>query len=212
MDSILLNRAKRHFRKSDKVMARLIEKVNLTLSKSSRPHYHSLVRAIISQQLSVKAAATIEKRLLIQHGGRYFNAGTILKLKATTMRECGISHKKIHYIHTLANAVVNGELNFRSLAKQDDDTVSNTLTQYPGIGPWSADMFLINSLRRPNIFPIGDLVIRQSMQHHYQLADDTKHDKYISIANVWQPYRTIASFYLWKTRPKQQKIFLKTLY
>jgi len=203
MDSLLLNRAKRHFRKTDKVMARLIESVELTFSKNSRPHYHSLVRAIISQQLSVKAAATIEKRLQVQHGGRYFKAESILKLKTATMRECGISHKKIHYIQTLAQAIVNGELNFRRLTKLDNAAVSETLIQYPGIGQWSADMFMINSLRRVDVFPVGDLVIRQSMQQHYKIPSDAKYDKYISIADAWQPYRTIASFYLWRNRIKK---------
>lgn len=181
-------------------MARLIKRCDpLSLSTSSQPHYHALVRAIINQQLSVKAGRTIEKRIQEKHGGRYFKAEKLLKLKATTLRGCGISQNKIRYIHTLAQAILDGELNFRKLVKQDDDSIRHTLTQFPGIGPWSTDMFLITSLRRPDIFPIEDLVLRKSMQRHYRLADSTKRDAYITIAEAWRPFRTIASYYLWNS-------------
>jgi len=198
MDKSLLNTAKQHLRKTDSVMLRLTKEAELpTPSASGQPHYHALVRAIINQQLSVKAGRTIEKRLLNAQGGRYFNAVKLLQLKATALRECGISHNKIRYIHTLAQAITDGELNFRKLAKQDDDRVRDTLTRYPGIGQWSADMFLISSLRRPDVFPIGDLVLRKAMQRHYQLPDSTNQETYVSIAEAWRPYRTIASYYLW---------------
>jgi len=203
MDTKLINRAKRHLRQADKVMVRLVKTSQLAPSKTSRPHFHALVRAIISQQLSVKAAATIEQRLLVLHGGRHFKSETMKTLTERSIRECGVSHKKIHYIQTLAQAVIAGELNFRKLARQDNETVSQTLIQYPGIGPWSADMFLINSLQRADIFPVGDLVIRQSMQHHYKLPKDAAYEKYLTIAVAWQPYRTIASFCLWQNRPSR---------
>jgi len=201
MDKSLLNIAKRHLRNTDSVMRRLTKGAELpTPSASGQPHYHALVRAIINQQLSVKAGRTIEQRLLRLHGGRYFKADSVLKLKQESLRECGISYNKIRYIRTLAQAITDGELSFRKLARQDDDKVRDTLTQYPGIGQWSADMFLINSLRRPDVFPIDDLVLRKTMQRHYRLADSTKRDAYVAIAEAWRPYRTIASYYLWTTR------------
>ena len=200
MDKILINTANRHLRKTDTVMAQLMKRCDpITFTTTRPPHYHALVRAIISQQLSVKAAGTIQKRLQTKHGGRYFKAERMLKLKSTTLRGCGLSNNKVRYVRSLAQAITSGGLNFRKLVKQDDDSVRDILTQYPGIGQWSADMFLITSLRRPDVFPIGDLVLRKSMQRHYRLSDDTQHDKYISIANAWRPYRTIASLYLWKT-------------
>jgi len=200
MDKKLINTAIRHLRKNDKVMAKIISQTEtIVVPKRSFPYFHSLVRAIINQQLSVKAGRTIEKRLQVKHGGRYFKAEQMLILKKSIIRECGISFKKIHYIKTLSKAVTTGELNFRKLVRLDDETISNYLIQYPGIGQWSADMFLISSLKRPNIFPVGDLVIRKSMQQHYQISDGSHHDKYIHIAKKWQPYRTIASLYLWKS-------------
>lgn len=200
MDKDLLNAAHRHFIKTDKVMAKIIRQCGpVSISKSKPPHYHALVSAIINQQLSVKAGRTIEKRLLDKHGGRFFRAENILQLKTTVIRECGLSNNKVRYICTLARAITDGELNFRNLSGKTDDDVRDVLIQYPGIGQWSVDMFLMFSLQRADIFPVGDLAIRRSMQQYYQLAEKTSHDKYISIADAWRPYRSIASFYLWKT-------------
>ena len=200
MDKDLLNAAHRHFQKTDKVMAKIIKQCGpISPDKSKQPHYHALVVAIINQQLSMKAAGTIEKRLRDKTGGRFFKAETILKLKTTAMRECGLSNNKVRYICTLAQAIADGELNFRKLTRKNDEDVRDELIQYPGIGPWSVDMFLMFSLHRADIFPIGDLVIRRSMQLHYKMADGVKHNKCISIADSWRPYRSVASFYLWKT-------------
>lgn len=198
MDKKLLITARRHLRKTDNVMFRLTKAGVLPVpSATGQPHYHALVRAIINQQLSVKAGRTIEKRLLTVQGGRYFKAEKTLGIKETVMRQCGISYNKIRYIRTLARAVTDGELNFRKLAKQDDDRVRDTLTQYPGIGQWSADMFLINSLQRPDVFPIDDLVLRKAVQRHYRISEQAKRDRYVALAEAWRPYRTIASYYLW---------------
>jgi len=200
MDKTTLDAAHRHFLKNDKVMARVIKQCGaITPYKSKSPHYHALVSAIINQQLSVKAGRTIEKCLLTKHGGRYFNAEKILQLKAAAIRECGLSNNKVRYISTLAEAITGGELNFRKLPRKNDNDVRDELIQYPGIGQWTVDMFLMFSLHRTDIFPVGDLVIRRSMQQLYHLKDDVKHDKYISIAEAWRPYRSVASFYLWKT-------------
>lgn len=200
MDKNLLIAAHRHLQKKDKVMAKIIKQcAPVTLKKSKPPHYHALVSTIINQQLSVKAGRTIEKRLLDKHGGRFFRAEKILELKTTTIRECGLSNNKVRYICTLAQAITDGELNFRKLSRKSNEDVRDELIQYPGIGPWSVDMFLMFSLQRTDIFPVGDLVIRRTMQKNYQLADNTKYDKYISIADAWRPYRSIASYYLWKT-------------
>lgn len=199
MNSNIVKTARRHLRSTDSVMARLVERYepHILSSAKAQPRYHALVRAIINQQLSVKAGRTIEKRLQEKQGGRYFKAEQLLKLKDTVLRECGISHNKIRYIHTLSRAVVSGELNFRKLAQQDDDGVRDTLTQYPGIGRWSADIFLITSLRRLDVLPLGDLVLRRSMQRHYRLPDEADQEKYLTIAEAWRPYRTVASYYLW---------------
>lgn len=199
MHEISLDTATSHLVETDRVMARLIGRCGIvTPAKTRQPHYHALVSAIVNQQLSYKAGQTIEKRLLLKSGGRHFNAENILALEEVEMRKCGLSANKVRYIYTLAKAIVDGELNFRKLARQTDDRVRDVLIQYPGIGQWSVDMFLMFSLRRPDIFPVGDLVIRRSMQQLYHLPDAARPGEYHAIADAWRPYRTMASFYLWK--------------
>jgi len=200
MEKNLLDTAHRHLRKTDKVMAKIIKQCGpIAAEKSRPPHYHALVSAIINQQLSVKAGRTIEKRLLDKNGGRFFRAENILQLKTAAIRECGLSNNKVRYICTLAQAITDGELNFRKLSRKTDNDIRDELIQYPGIGQWSVDMFLMFSLQRADVFPVGDLAIRRSMQQYYALDDEVKHDRYIAIAEAWRPYRSIASFYLWKT-------------
>lgn len=199
MDKNILNAAHRHFRKTDKVMANILKQCDpITSERSKQPYYHALVVAIINQQLSVKAAGTIERRLRAIHGGRYFKAEDVLQLKTATLRECGLSNNKVRYIYTLAQAIVDGELNFRKLARKSNDDVCDELIQYPGIGQWSVDMFLMFSLQRADVFPVGDLAIRRSMRQHYKIAEEAKYDEYNETAEAWRPYRSIASFYLWK--------------
>ncbi len=161
------------------------------------PHFHTLVQSIINQQLSVQAARTISARLRAGQGGGHFNAGRLLALRPGTLRGCGISSNKVHFIRTLAQAMQDGELNFRSLARADDETVRQVLTRYPGIGHWSADMFLMFGLQRPDVLPLGDLALRKSMQRLYRLTHNAGEAAYLKIAEPWRPYRTVASRYLW---------------
>ncbi len=191
-----------HLKKSDPVMAGLIRfhgssLVSGIIKKKNNNPFHILVRTIINQQLSIKAGQTIVMRVLKKQGGRVFNAEKLQKIKGPAIRGCGVSTNKLRYIRSISRAVIDGELNFRILKTLDDDTVVKTLTQYPGIGPWTAELFLINALNRLDILPIGDLILRKSMQQHYQLAPDSGECIYRGIAEAWRPYRTIASRYLW---------------
>ncbi len=201
MHSATLTQAKRHLRKADPVMARLIDLHDPYSSARDQarrpPYFHTLVQSIINQQLSVKAARTISERLRRSQGGGPFNAARLLALRPTTLRGCGISNNKVRFIHTLARAQRSGDLNFRSLVRADDDTVRAVLTQYPGIGHWSADMFLMFGLHRPDVLPLGDLALRKSFQRLYRLADNAGDNVYLEIASLWRPYRTVASRYLW---------------
>ncbi len=204
MDSAILLKAKRHLRRNDPVMAQLI-KTHQPFSFQETPqnelkkpnHYHALVKTIINQQLSVKAANTILQRLLVKQGGKAFNAKKLHAFSDEAIRACGISKNKTRYICSITQAVIRKELNFTELAKQDDNAIIAALVKYPGIGQWSAEMFLITSFNRLDILPLGDLIIRKSMQQHYKLDGDINHEKYLEIATTWRPYRTIASHYLW---------------
>ncbi len=190
-----------HLKKSDPVMAGLIHihgpsLVSDIIKKKNNP-FHILVRTIINQQLSIKAGQTIVMRVLKKQGGRVFNAEKLQKIKDPAIRGCGVSTNKLRYIRTISQAVIDRELDFRILKTLDDDAVVNTLTQYPGIGPWTAELFLISALNRLDVLPLGDLILRKSMQQHYQLNSDCDEHIYRKIAEAWRPYRTIASRYLW---------------
>jgi DNA-3-methyladenine glycosylase II len=202
MDRTLLLKANRHLRKNDPVMAGLIKSYqpfsfddNKVVKKSN--HYHALVRTIISQQLSVKAAQTIQGRLLKKQGGRLFNPKKLNILTDNEIRQCGLSKNKVRYLRTITLAIVNKELKFNTLEKLDDNEIIEILIKYPGIGIWSAEMILMISFKRLDVLPLGDLIIRKTMQRHYQLDESTSYDDYREIAKAWQPYRTIASRYLW---------------
>lgn len=198
MQQTTLNKARRHLRNSDPVMAELIRLHNPRFVTAKRSnHYHTIVRTIINQQLSVKAGQTIVKRLLDKQGGRVFKAEKLNRLRETSFRRCGLSKSKTRYVRTITRAILDKEFSFRALEQQDDQTIIDTLTAYPGIGPWSAEIILIASFGRWDVFPIGDLVLRRAMQHYYALAQEADETDYRAIAEPWRPYRTIASRYLW---------------
>ncbi len=206
MEDSRLKLAELHLCRSDVIMRRMISTTEPVSFKKTTPSYfHTLVHTIINQQLSVKAAETIVKRVLEKQGGRVFNAEKLYNLEEEPLRECGLSRNKIRYIKTLAEAVVTKKLNFKKLITQDDESIRNHLISYPGIGQWSADIFIMNGLGREDVFPIGDLIIRKSIQHHYSIPADSHYDEYIAIAENWRPYRTIASYYLWKAFHQKNK-------
>jgi 3-methyladenine DNA glycosylase/8-oxoguanine DNA glycosylase len=199
MTATSLAAARRHLRRADPVLAALMDQHAPFggAERRSAPYFHILVQSIINQQLSVQAGRTIGERVRRAQGGQHFRAADILRLGSARLRACGLSANKVEYIRGLARAVTGGELRFRTLVRADDDTVRNALTRYPGIGQWSADMFLMFALGRPDVLPVGDLVLRKSMQRHYRLPADARAPAYLEVAEPWRPYRTIASRYLW---------------
>ena len=194
MDNALLLKAKRHLCRKDPVMAKVIKSCqpwsfNNNKSIKKPNHFHTVVKTIINQQLSVKAAQTIHDRLLAKQGGGIFNASKLQNLSDTVIRQCGLSRNKIRYIRAIAMAVINKELNFKKLERLENNLIIESLVKYPGI--------LIISFKRLDVLPLGDLIIRKSMQQHYNLDTNTSYDEYQEVARAWQPYRTIASRYLW---------------
>ncbi len=201
LDPLTVKRANMHLRKVDPVMAgfakRLVLDSDYMAEPKKAPHFHSLVQTIINQQLSLKAAATISRRVLVKQGGRYFSAKKIVAMPEESLRACGLSKNKVRYVLSLAHAVISGDLNFRKLVHKDDASIREILTQLPGIGVWSADIFLMFPLGRLDVFPVGDLIIRKTICRHYNLRDNASIEEYQQIAQRWSPYRSIASHYLW---------------
>ena len=200
MNEQQLAAARKHLCRADPVMARLVKNYQpyIQTARTARaPYFHHLIQSIINQQLSVKAGNTIVMRVRARQGGRYFNAEKLSCITETALRQCGVSTNKVRYIKILTKTVLHGELSFKHLARQDDDSVRQILTRYPGIGDWSADMFLLNAMHRHDVLPLGDLVLRKSMRLHYNLAEQSPADEYLRVAEAWRPYRSLASRYLW---------------
>ena len=187
---------------SDPVIARLIEQHGpcTLFSKNSlihKPHFHVLVWAIINQQLSVASARSIEDKLADQLKSETFALDPIQVLDDQHLAACGISRQKIRYIRTLCDAISSGEIDLKKIKKMDNERVFDTLSALSGIGPWTVDMFLMFSLGRLDVLPLGDLALRKSIEHHYELPNNPAIQDYHAIADRWRPYRTVSSWYLW---------------
>jgi DNA-3-methyladenine glycosylase II len=162
-----------------------------------KPHFHTLVWAIINQQLSVKAAQTIEKRLLLCLDTDIVEPHHLRGIRETSLRRCGLSGAKIRYIREAGRRVRAGELDLEALEKLDDATAARQLMALPGVGRWTADMLLMFSLGHLDILPVGDLALRKSIAMHYRLPEQTGAEEYLVLAETWRPYRSIASWYYW---------------
>ena len=184
---------------NDPIMAAIIEKVGPFAMTYRDPTFEALVRSIVSQQLSTKVAAVIYNRLAKAVRGGEMTPGNILRLRVTTMRKVGLSGQKTDYIRSLAKHATDGSLPFESLTDMDDAAVIERLTQVKGVGVWTAHMFLIFGLRRPDILAVGDLGVRQAIQRAYGLAEMPKPVEVEQIAARWRPHCSAACWYLWRS-------------
>ena len=191
-------KAVRHLSQADPVMRAIIERVGPFRMEYGDPEFHSLAEAIIYQQLNGKAAVTIFKRLAALAGEPLTPEG-ILKLSEEQLRSLGLSKQKSSYLRDLATKTHEGKLDFARLPKLSDDEVIEHLTQVKGIGVWTAHMFLMFALRRPNVLPTGDFGVRMAIKKYYKKRKLPKPDQMEKIAKAWEPYRSIACWYLWKS-------------
>ena len=164
----------------------------------SSPEFSSLAEAILYQQLNGKAAATIYKRFTALAGEPPTSEG-ILKLSDEQLRSVGLSKQKSAYLRDLAAKTASGLLDFSRLAELSDEEVIKHLTQVKGIGVWTAHMFLMFSLRRPNILPTGDYGVQMALKKHYRKRNLPKPKDMERIARAWEPYRSVACWYMWRS-------------
>ena len=188
----------------DPVMAALVRRIgplDHAARRRGRPDdaYGSLVRTIVGQQLSTKAARTIYARLAALFDDRPPTPAELLAAEDEVLREVGLSRQKIGYLRDLAARVRSGELELHALQELTDEEVSRKITAVKGLGRWSADMFLIFHLRRPDVLPVGDLGIRRAVERAYGLPGLPDQDTLRSLAGPWRPHRTLASLYLWES-------------
>ncbi len=161
--------------------------------------YGSLVRTIVGQQLSTKAARTIYARLATLFGARPPTPAELIAADEHALRAAGLSRQKIGYLRDLAARVYGGKLELDVLHELPDEEVSKRITAVKGLGRWSADMFLMFHLGRPDVLPVGDLGIRRAVERAYELPGLPDEDELRTLAGPWRPWRTLACLYLWES-------------
>ncbi len=194
-----MRKALNHLKKSDPVMAAIIDRVGPYKIEYREPVFQTLVRSIVYQQLHGKAALTIFTRLKDAAKADPITPESILKLRPQTMRKQGLSQQKMTYIRELARMTRDGEVSFEACGALADGAVIEHLTRVKGIGVWTVHMFLIFALRRHDILPTGDLGVRAAMKKSYGLDELPKPDEMERIAAAWRPYCSVASWYLWRS-------------
>jgi DNA-3-methyladenine glycosylase II len=188
-----------HLKKADPILSSVIQRVGRYGITYREPNFETLVRSIVYQQLSGRVAAVIFGRLIALVPGEKLTPEAILKLTPTRMRKAGLSKQKTAYIRDLARKTARGALKFDTLLEMPDHEVIEHLTQVKGIGVWTAHMFLLFALQRPDVLPTGDLGIRMAIRKAYGL-DELPHPKYIEdMAVRWRPYCSVATWYLWRS-------------
>lgn len=187
-----------HLKKADPVLAAIIESVGPYRMDFGEPTFHSLAESILYQQLNGSAAATIFNRFTALAGDPLTPEG-ILKLTDAEMRQVGLSRQKTSYLRDLAEKTKAGLLEFERMPEMTEEDVIAHLTQVKGVGVWTAHMFLMFTLRRPDILPVGDYGIQAAIKKHYKKRKWPKPDVMHKIAKSWVPYRSIACWYLWRS-------------
>ena len=190
---------------SDPVMAALMERLgamDAERRRRGRPRgdaYATLLRTVVGQQLSAKAAFTIHGRVLDLYGGRHPTPQELLDTPEDDLRAVGLSGRKVSYLRSLAEHVLSGELELDRLEDLSDEEVAAEIVAVRGFGEWSAQMFLMFFLERPDVLPTGDLGIRKAIQAEYGLEELPGPDEMTRIAEPWRPHRTLACIYLWES-------------
>ena len=193
-------RARRALMRRDPILAPVIKR-HRARSLLDTPHadpFPALVRTITAQQISTKAAATIHGRL-VALVPREVTPGAMLALTDEQLRGAGLSRQKTAYLRDLAVKVESGELPVHSLHELTDEDVIDAIVKVKGLGRWSAEMFLMFRLHRPDVLPVDDLGIVTAIQRLYGLRKRPKPDRIRKIAEPWRPYRTVACWYLWRS-------------
>jgi DNA-3-methyladenine glycosylase II len=200
MSTPLYRKARRHLARNCPVMKQLIARVGpCTLAPNPVDPFTLLVRCVISQQISTKAAESIFGKLAVLVDGPPVAMARVAKLSEATLRSCGLSGPKQRTLRAVIEHVrANPDL-LPGIIERDDETIRAQLTAIKGIGPWSADMFLMFGLGRPDVLPVGDFGFRVAVKRHFKLRKDPSPDGYIRRAEPWRPYRSIATWYLWRS-------------
>jgi DNA-3-methyladenine glycosylase II len=193
-----MKKALAHLKSSDAILASIIERVGPYKISYRDPTFEALARSIVFQQLSTKAARTIYGRFEEAAGG-VVTPEAIRNLSVGEMRRAGLSKQKIGYIRDLAEHALSGTVNFERLPEMSDEEIIVALTDIKGVGVWTAHMFLMFALRRPNILPVGDFGVRSAIQRAYRKRKLPTAKEIEKLAKNWHPYCSFAAWYLWRS-------------
>ncbi len=193
--------------KQDLILGRLIKSIGNYSIQIHDNLFESLLKSIVYQQLAGSAANAIYSRFLLYYGDTLPTPEQIISTSDTVLRfTIGLSFKKIEYIKNLATKIVSGELNIHHLPDLQDEEVITELVKVKGIGRWTAEMFLIFCLRREDVIPLGDLGVKKAIQKLYNLSELPTFEYMLEVSSRWKPYRSIATWYLWKSLSKFDSI------
>ena len=185
--------------KADSNLEKIIKVVGKYSIKIRNDPFQSLIESIIYQQLAGKAANAIYNRFINYYDNKEITPARILNSSNDNLKKVGLSNRKIDYLKDLASHIYDGRINLEELPTMNDEEIINKLVNVKGIGRWTSEMFLIFSLGRQDVLPVTDLGVRKAIQKIYSLSELPKPNTMMEIAKPWRPYRSIATWYLWKS-------------
>lgn len=192
------NRYEKHLAKADPILGALMKRIKPQIFPLQKNYFQSLIRAIANQQLSGKAAKTILNRMLaLFKSGRFPTPQEYLKMSDQKLRAVGFSNSKVAYTKNIARFFIERDKEIRKIHKLTDEDIIKLLTGIKGVGTWTAEMFLMSSLGREDVFSYGDLGLRKGLQRVYNLKKEPNLKQMKKIVEVWKPYRTYGARYLW---------------
>jgi len=194
---IFWQNAKKALSKKDKKLSKLIESYPHDFLFSKSDPFFTLARSIVGQQISVKAAQSVWDRLEIKV--KKIKPAIILKTHSSTLKSVGLSRQKVKYLKNLANAFIEKKIKMNLWSKMSDEEIVQDLIQIKGIGRWTAEMFLIFNLCRADIFPLDDIGMIKGLCKLYDIAYPSERKTIIDIGEKWKPYRSVATWYLWRS-------------
>lgn len=198
LDPELLERARRSLCRRDSVLRPLIRQVGPCGLRWRGDPYRYLIRGVLYQQLAGPAASAIEARFEAEFGGRIPRAERLLEASPERLRRVGLSRQKAAAVRSIAAAFLDGTVSARRLPRMEDEEVIAAVTRIRGVGVWTAHMLLMFSLGRPDVLPVGDYGVRKAARDLYRLGSLPGPGELEAIARCWQPYRSVASWYLWR--------------
>lgn len=198
-DPEVWKKGRQHLRKADPAFVRII-KGKKGRFQLERRYFQALVESIIFQQLAGKAAQAILSRFLALYENRFPSPAEVLQTADKRLRSAGVSPQKLSYLRDLARRIQKGRLSLEKTANLPDEQVIETLDAVKGIGRWTAEMFLIFSLGRPDVLPIDDLGLRKAIQQTYRLRELPTPNEILELAKPWHPYCSLATLYLWRSQ------------